>query len=247
MNAIYNHAVKQKNQLRDEIAKFESNLVTAPISLQGSISATLVSFEKSINQYKEQVIKFQKENGKSTEESVIETIAKGGSRLESLINESKELTTKYKELKQKYNEANARTELFANTSSTENPFNDASAMMNKRNVGVSQTSSNVDSSNQAGSLPMYDGLLKEQNIFQKGNAQLDLILEMGQQSLEDIMEQNEVLKKVQDRMSSSLRTLGVSEETIHQINKRVFKDKLIFWIALFLLFLGMYLILKWLR
>lgn len=94
---------------------------------------------------------------------------------------------------------------------------------------------------------MYQGLQKEQSVFERGNAQLDYILEMGQQSFENIVEQNKILSKVQDRMSNGLRTLGVSEQTITSINKRVFKDKLVFWIALILLIIGIYYVLKWLR
>lgn len=48
-------------------------------------------------------------------------------------------------------------------------------------------------------------------------------------------------------MTKSMQTLGVSNETINKINKRVFKDKFIFWIALALMLTGFYFVLKWLR
>lgn len=247
MNAIFNHAVKQKTQLQQDITKFEKDLLTAPISLQGSISATLVAFEKSINQYRDQFNKFKIDNSSSTDPTIEETIAKGDNRLISLSSDNKEFSAKFKELKQKFNDSNARTQLFTGNSTAENPFNENSSV-NKRNVsGMNSNDGRTDSYGDNSSLPIYDGLMKEQNIFQKGNSQLDMILELGQQSLEDIIEQNQILQKVQDQMSSSLRTLGVSDQTIQNINRRLFKDKLIFWIALALMFIGMYLVLKWLR
>ncbi|EDO18838.1 hypothetical protein Kpol_1023p7 [Vanderwaltozyma polyspora DSM 70294] len=251
MNAIYNHAVKQKNQLQQDIAKFEKDHLTAPISLQGSVSATLVAFEKSISQYKDRLNQFKIDTKNSTTDpGNEEIIAKGESRLASLSQEHKEFAAKFKELKQKYNESNARTQLFSSSSTSENPFSTENSNMNKRNIGGPQNSAlpmtNDDHYDDKG-MSKFDGLMKEQSIFQRGNAQLDMILEMGQQSLEDIMEQNQILQKVQDQMTSGLRTLGVSDETITNINRRVFKDKLIFWIALALMFIGMYLVLRWLR
>ncbi|CAI1574273.1 hypothetical protein SEUBUCD646_0L01430 [Saccharomyces eubayanus] len=129
---------------------------------------------------------------------------------------------------------------------SDNPFSTSEAMMNKRNVGGASANSREGSSN-GGGLPLYQGMQKEQTVFERGNAQLDYILEMGQQSFEDIMEQNKILSKVQEQMSNGFRTLGVSEQTISSINKRVFKDKLVFWIALILLIIGIYFVLKWLR
>ncbi|CCH59849.1 hypothetical protein TBLA_0C00330 [Henningerozyma blattae CBS 6284] len=249
MNAIYNHAVKQKNQLQSDLTRFDQELVTAPISLQGSISATLVSFNKTIDQYKAH-LESQKNNFKFNElsEKDFEKQNKYESRLISLNESYREFSTKFKELKLKYNQSttNARSQLFGNNLSSDNPFDDSS-VMNKRNVGGGAINMNRDNSNGSSQLPLYQGLRKEQTVLERGNAQLDYLLEMGQQSLDDMIEQNQVILKMQDKMSSSLRTLGVSDSTIHMINKRVFKDKLIFWVALFLLFLGIYLVLKWLR
>lgn len=217
--------------------------MTAPISLQGSISATLVSFEKTIKQYSEYLDK-QKKNGLN------EDLTKYETRLVALHKDHEEFSTKFKELKSQYNESNPRAQLFGSSSNfTENPFSEDSVMNKRNNIHSNTDSASYGRENSSSNttLPMYQGLQKEQSIFERGNSQLDYILEMGQNSLQDIMDQNEILAKVQDKMTNSLRTLNVSEGTIQQINKRLFKDKLIFWIGLFLLFLGMYLVLKWLR
>ncbi|QHS74821.1 Bos1p [Saccharomyces paradoxus] len=244
MNALYNHAVKQKNQLQQELARFEKNSVTAPISLQGSISATLVSLEKTIKQYAEHLNRYKEDT------SAGEIDPKFANRLATLTQDLQDFTTRFKDLKQSYNESNSRTQLFGSGAShvmdSDNPFSTSETIMNKRNVGGASSNGKEGSSN-GGGLPLYQGLQKEQSVFERGNAQLDYILEMGQQSLENIVEQNKILSKVQDRMSNGLRTLGVSEQTIASVNKRVFKDKLVFWIALILLIIGIYYVLKWLR
>lgn len=235
MNALYNHAVKQKTLLQRDLSRFEKDLVTAPISLQGSISTTLISLEKTINQYKDYLAKYNSSTPADSEETQI----KYQSRLDSLQQVLAESNEKFLKLKKEFNETNAREQLLKSSS---NPF-DEENVMNRRNVAV-QSSAQAQTSS---SLPLYEGLQKEQSIFERGNAQLDYILEMGQQSLEDIVEQNAVLQKVQQTMTKSLHTLGVSNETIEKINKRVFKDKFIFWIALILMFLGFYFLLKLFR
>ena len=43
---------------------------------------------------------------------------------------------------------------------------------------------------------------------------------MGQQAFEDIVEQNEILRKVQTKFEESLITLGVSQGTIRSVERR---------------------------
>ncbi|CCD24320.1 Bos1p NDAI_0C06610 [Naumovozyma dairenensis CBS 421] len=272
MNALYTHALKQKNQLQQDLLKFENENLTAPISLQGAISATLVSFEKSIKQYSDFLknnknikkpssltstsIESSSASSSIDKEKALESDLKYQNRLLSLRKDLEDFQSKFKELKQIYSQSSARKQLFSNNnnSTTTNPF-DEDPIINKRNVQTSSSPRNSYSNynntrngnGDGSSLPLYNGLQKEQSIFQKGNNQLDLILEMGYQSFEDIVHQNKILEAAQDRMSNSLRTLGVSEQTIHSINRRVFKDKFIFYSALLLLFLSMYLIIKYLR
>lgn len=226
--------MKQKTLLQRDLSRFEKDLVTAPISLQGSISTTLISLEKTVNQYKDYLAKYKSSTPADSEETQI----KYQSRLDSLQQVLAESNEKFLKLKKEFNETNAREQLLKSSS---NPF-DEENVMNRRNVAVQSAQAQTSSS-----LPLYEGLQKEQSIFERGNAQLDYILEMGQQSLEDIVEQNAVLQKVQQTMTKSLHTLGVSNETIEKINKRVFKDKFIFWTALILMFLGFYFLLKLFR
>lgn len=261
MNALYNHAVKQKTQLQNDLGKFETDLLNSPVSLQGSISATLVSFDRTIKQLDD----YLKRTSSGNEDTEDTSRTKFQAKLVGLQQDHKEYQAKFTQLKTEYNinraktqDINNRNQLFGpqgTTGSSENPFNDDN-LLNKRNVlGSNNSSAGVNNSNiynstgkNKSSLPTYhEGLQNEASVFARGNAQLDLILEMGASSLQDIMDQNAILNKIEDKMTKSLRTLNVSQSTIDQINKRLFKDKLIFWIGLLLLFTSMYFVLKWLR
>lgn len=234
MNALFNHALKQKSQLQQDIAKFEQEQLTAPISLQGSISSTLVSFNKTIEQYRQHYEKQKKLDP--------ELDPKYELRLVSLAKDHSDINERFKELKQLYNENSARSRLF------ETPIGESvseSVMNQRRPAGVDQ--GNTVNPRPSYELPMHDGLQQENYNLSKANDRLSLILEMGQQSLDDIVEQNQVLLKVQDQMTKSLRTLGISEQTIQTINKRVFKDKLIFVFILIIFLVAVYYVIKWFK
>lgn len=263
MNALYNHAVKQRNQLQNDLNKFESDLLSSSVSLQGSISATLVSFDRTIKQLDDYISRNSNINtNTNTNNNHDDRISKFKIKLDDLKIENKTYQNKFKELKTQYNKSqlfgsvnnnNNTNSTNTSSSSSENPFNDDN-YLNKRNVlnNNNKNSSNNNTSNNIGTnydkenlLPsFYENIQKEHSIFSRGNAQLDLILEMGNNSLQDLMDQNAILNNIQDKMNKTLKTLNVSQSTIDQINKRLFKDKLIFWIGLLLLFIGMYYILK---
>lgn len=240
--------MKQKNQLTQDLARFERDVHTSPISLQGSISATLVAFEKTISQYKQHLGNYKASSSSSGGrgfESDNAELLKYDSRAASLDQDYQMFSVKFKELKQQYHSSDARNQLFNREGS---PFNGDSVVSRRNVIGqASAPQAQEFSGNENDSLPLYHGLQKEQSVFQRGNAQLEMILEMGYQSLDDIVEQNQILQTMQDKMTRSLTTLGVSQGTINNVNRRLFKDKLIFWIALLLMFLGMYLLLRWLR
>lgn len=247
-NALFNHGIKQKNQLQLDLEKFGKDVHGSPISLQGSISATLVSFQKTIEQYGDHLKKYEQSlmNGDADEDEDAQT-KKYENRLSSLKEAHGEFSARFAELKKEFNSSNARTQLFGNTNGY--AMDGIESVVNKRNVGQSRDGTSPRSSMEyrGSGLPLYQGLQKEQSIFQRGNTQLELILEMGHQSLDDLVEQNQILLKLQDRMSSTLRTLGLSESTIQKINKRAFKDKLIFYFVLALLLVGFYFVIKWFK
>ena len=185
-------------------------------------------------------------------------------RFETLRGNLAEFQEKFKELKRAYNEKNSahlhahrREMLFgtpsggvgdqqvSSSSTSENPFSEGA--ISQRRTGGAAMAPSSNTTFGASGLSYHEGLQKEQSIFERGNAQLEYILEMGQNSLNDIIEQNQILAGVQSKLTKSLRTLHFSEETIQKVNRRLFKDKLIFWIGLILMFTGMYLAMKYLR
>ncbi|KAL6929632.1 hypothetical protein ACO0SA_001035 [Hanseniaspora valbyensis] len=264
MNALYNHANKQKQLLLKDIVKFETYLrnehelssnLNSIISTQGSIQTTLISLKKTLQKYKQQyenVIKQSKEDGDGEDDAEILKIK---SRLDVLENEYTEFDTKVKGLKTQFEDLK-KNNLFAssynsvdngNTSTlqnrgprtsnvSENPLssgmNDDKMHRNPFENATSGNNNNIFGAN------YYND---ERSILNKTNKRLDQILEMGTNTLDDIMEQNQILSKVQTRMTSTLKTLGVSTDTINKVNKLVLKDKIRFYTSLVV-----FLILCWL-
>lgn len=76
---------------------------------------------------------------------------------------------------------------------------------------------------------------------------MDRILEMGQQAFEDIVEQNEILRKVQTKFEESLITLGVSQGTIRSVERRAKQDKWLFWFCVVVMLVVFYYIVKLFR
>lgn len=258
MNALYSHANKQKQLLLRDITKFETFLrnenklsgnLNSIISTQGSIQTTLISLKKTIEKYRTQynnVLTQSKEDGEEEGEEEGAEILKIKARLDLLQNEYKDFDEKIKALKNQFDEMRKQS-LFNSTSSgveggndstlqnrgprsapvSENPLS-SQVYNNKKDENPFESFSGANNGNLFGN----DYYNDEKSILNKTNKKLDQILEMGTATLDDIMEQNQILSKVQTRMSSTLKTLGVSNETINKINKVVLKDKIRFYTSL---------------
>lgn len=220
MNALYNHGVKQTHTLQRELASFEKNLSTSPMSLQGSITTTLTAFKKTVREYNDLVL----------QSSLSEE--KHHARLEKFNKELTEYQSKFDTLKRQREEhlqANNQQELMGRRHTTgDNPYGSEHA--------ARQAPSN---------LSYQEGLFKEKQSLSRGSQQLDQILEMGQSAFEDLVEQNETLKKIGSTFLQSLLTLGVSQGTIRTIERRARQDKWLFWGAVILLFVMFYYMIKW--
>lgn len=248
MNALYNHANKQKQLLVKDLAKLEdilqneseiatkSNII---LSTQGGIQTTLISLKKTIEQYKQQYENIIKDND-TTDESESEEILKMKNRLDVLNNEYTTFNSKFGEMKNKFDsikkkmlfshQEDVNTSLLQNRNAgklNDNPVNREPAM--KENIF-----------NQS----YYHD---EKTIFRKSNKRLDQILEMGSATLDDIMEQNQILSRVQGKMTSTLKTLGVNNETINKINKVVLKDKIRFYSSMCVFIVLCVLVIRYLR
>jgi Golgi SNAP receptor complex protein 2 len=214
MNSLYNHGIKQTQQLTKDLVSFEKNLSTSPLSLQGSISTTITAFKKTIKEYNDLV----------QQNTTDETKTKHELRLAKFNQDLADFTSKFDSLRtqreQQLHENNTQELLgrrhhAANT--PENPYDQ-------------QSSSN--SVPQQLQMSYSEGLYNEKMSLGRGSERLDQILEMGQQAFEDIVEQNETLRKLQEKFEQSLVTLGVSQGTIRTISRRAKQDKWLFWLSL---------------
>ncbi|XBW34821.1 hypothetical protein QEN19_000387 [Hanseniaspora menglaensis] len=253
MNALYNHANKQKQLLIKDITKFEAflrsngelnNNLNSIISTQGSIQTTLISLKKTIEKYKQQyenVVKTNREDDEGDDGEIL----KIQSRLSVLQNEYKNFDEKFKDLKNQFEELKKKNLFATSYSSVDGGNNSTLQNRGTRSLNISENpmSSNVEE-NSASNIFEKKPIGHDENIFganyyndersilNKTNKKLDQILEMGTATLDDIMEQNQILVKVQSKMTSTLKTLGVSNQTINKVNKIVLKDKIRFYTSL---------------
>lgn len=245
MSLLYKQTTKHVNQVSKDISTLSSNLNDEgnisngmTLSLIGTISTTLTSINRLLNDFDKYINNQTEPNAKE----------KNRLRYERLFNEYEQLRTEFQQLKKKredkinefkqMNLNNERNGLFEQSTASgidDNPYNG----LNNRNKGFNDIlyNNNDDSIN---------SMMDQENKLQRGNARLDEILEMGRAAFDDIVEQNETLFKVRDKMSQGLETLGVSHQTVGKIEKVLWEDKIIFYVFGSLTLFIMYLIWKYL-
>lgn len=195
----------------------------------GTIAATLTTLSKTINDYEN----FAKN------ETIPEKQEKAKVRLQNFRNDIEEARSKFQELKRKRDESSEEA--------------NRSELLNRRphHTGAGQgtnTANPFDSetSKSSGSgLSYTQGMHKERDVLSRGNQQLDETLEMGRGAYEELVSSNETLRKFQEKITGSLMTLGVSQETIRSVERRAFQDKWIFYGGAFFMFVIFYYTLKW--
>lgn len=220
MNSLYNHGVKQTQILTRDLAAFEKNLSTSPMSLQGTIITSLTAFKKTIKEYNDLV----KQNNSPEEKHVL--------RLAKFQDDLTQFNSKFDSLRLQREtllQAESHQELMGRRhTSSDNPYDERANQQS------------------AGPLLQYlEGLYKEKQSLSRGNQQLDMILEMGQNAFDGLVDQNETLRRVGQTFEQSLMTLGVSRGTIRRVERRARQDKWIFWGAVVLMFVMCYYIVRW--
>lgn len=220
MNSLYNHGVKQTQLLSRDLANFEKNLSTSPMSFQGQIITTLTAFKKTVKEYNELI---HQNNFKEEKHQV---------RLEKFQTDLASFQAKFDDLRRR------REALIQNEQHQE--------LMGRRHV----SSDNPYDANQAANLgpaqmSYSEGLYKEKQSLSRGSQQLDQILEMGQSAFEDLVEQNETLRMLGSKFEQSLVTLGVSQGTIRKVEKRAKQDKWLFWGLVIIFFIICFFLIRW--
>lgn len=210
MNSLYNHGIKQTQLLTKDLSTFETNLSTSPLSLQGSITTSLNAFRKTIKDYNDLVQQNASEKGNEKHEA---RLSKFNQDLEDFSKKFDSLKVQRENIVQESN----KQELLGrrhvhNNNHSDNPYDET-----LNDNGRQQQLSN------------QEHLYNENQSLSRGSRQLDHILEMGQQTFEDLVEQNEILRNLGAKFEESLITLGVSQGTIRTIEKRAKQDKWLFW------------------
>lgn len=226
MNSLYNHGVKQVLFINRDLASFEKNVATAPLSLQGQLSASLAAFNKTIKEYGDLI--------RQSKDFVEE---KHPIRLQKFESDYAQFMAKFNSLRQQREamaHSDARQELIGRKNVlSENPFD--------------QSYDESPIAAQRQQLSYLEGLYKEKTSIQRGTQQIDQILEMGQNALDDLVEQNDTLRRIGQTFEQSLVTLGVSRGTIKRVERRAREDKWIFIALVIIFFVLCYYILKWFR
>ncbi|KAI5960289.1 BOS1 [Candida pseudojiufengensis] len=226
MNSIYNHGLKQTQTITRDLTEFEKNLSTSPLSLQGAITTSITAFKKTIKEYSDLL-------DKATTDS---TYTKHESRLTKFNQDLEQFTTKFDSLKK-------QREISLQESNKQE-------LLGRRHIPTSQQSSDnpYDPNSQPQNvMPQREGLYNENQALSRGSEQLDRILEMGQQAFEDIVEQNETLRKLQTKFEEGLIVLGVSQGTIRSVERRAKQDKWLFWFCVVMMLVIFYYIIKFFR
>lgn len=192
------------------------------MSLQGTIITSLTAFKKTIKEYNDLV----KQNTSPEEKHVL--------RLTKFQDDLEQFNSKFESLRLQREtllQAESHLELMGRRHiSTDNPY-DESQRANQQSAGPL--------------LQYLEGLYKEKQSLSRGNQQLDMILEMGQNAFDGLVDQNETLRRVGQTFEQSLMTLGVSRGTIRRVERRARQDKWIFWGAVVVMFVMCYYIVRW--
>ncbi|ODV59106.1 Bos1p ASCRUDRAFT_77499 [Ascoidea rubescens DSM 1968] len=240
MNSLYNLALKQTQLLHKDLNTFENNYKDAPLSLQGQISTTISSLDRTLLDY-------SKLSSNEHDPVKKEKISIRISNFEKQLSESKVLFQSIKKKKQNYIEEYQRNQLFISPESNLNNRFQNRSTHNGNSHNSNSTSISNDNPYSQSNIDYNHNLHKETQNLNRSNQQLDEILEMGREAFDNIVEQNEYIRLIQNKLLNSLNTLGVSQSTIRQIDKIAFKDKWFFYIGALLVFLFFYLIIKFFK
>lgn len=233
MNSIYNHGVKQTQTITRDLTSFEKNLSTSPLSLQGAITTSITAFKKTIREYSDLIDKNTTDAAYTKHES---RVRKFNEDLENFVSKFDNLKKQRDIAVQETNkqELLGRRHILApphqTSTPSENPYDPTQQQQQQEQVMLQR-----------------EGLYNENQALARGSEQLDRILEMGQQAFEDIVEQNETLRKLQTKFEESLVTLGVSRGTIRSVEKRAKQDKWLFWFCVVAMLVIFYYIIKFFR
>ncbi|KAK9463434.1 uncharacterized protein V1516DRAFT_667746 [Lipomyces oligophaga] len=245
MNSLFNHALKQSQQLKRDLEKFSTDPSSASLPLQGQISATLTSLQRTLDEY----------DGVARRELVQDKQDKAFARIRNFRAELATARAEYDGLRKAREEASVvanRMELLGRrphaSATPDNPYARDGIGGGGGGVGrYGAESSGTAYSSGTGISDSIPAAAIPREFFQRTGDQLDEFIAKGKSVLDDLVEQRGMLKGTQRRLYSAANTLGVSNETIKYIERRAMQDKAVFYIGVLVVVLAFYFIVRWFR
>ncbi|KAF3908368.1 Membrin-11 [Arthrobotrys entomopaga] len=247
MNSLFNSALKQSQALKRDLDHFEessatSSAVSSSAALQGQISASLASFNRTIDDYdsmaKRELIPAKQEKAKERVRNFRQQYSELKDQFDKFKSQVEAAT-----VQSNYSELSGRR---GHSSATpDNPYsystnNTAAANRPPGSTafGAPLTASNLNRESHA---------LNEQNFLSRTNDALDEFLARGRAVQEELALNKMTLKGTQKKLYTVANTLGISGDTIRMIERRAKEDKWIFYTCVVVFFAFCYFVLKWLR
>lgn len=239
MNSLFNSALKQSSALRRDLDTFADSPDTASPALQGQISTSLTSLNRTLDSYA----------NLSRQEPNPEKAAKAAERLKNFRADLAAYRTQFNALKRDREDAvtvSNRNELlgrrpYHGSMTPENPYGQPSPSTSGHRGGENWAQNPLFAGRRqegGGGRGLSLGgddhtreshALREQSFFAQTNSQLDEFLDRGRAVLGDLGQQREMLKGTQRRLYGVANTLGISGDTIRMVERRASQDKWIFW------------------
>ncbi|KAG0736549.1 hypothetical protein G6F57_009391 [Rhizopus arrhizus] len=199
MNSLYNHALKQTHALQRDLDKFQSG-EDASAGLQGQISASFNSLQRSIDDYenlaKREMIAVKKETALT--------------RASKFRQDLQEMKTQFEFVKKQ--QENLKNE------------QNRDSLLRRPNRGQASAPEHPYQP-----LSRDEFALREQSFARNTDSQLDDFIEQAQNLLENLTDQHNILKKTQKKILDTANYLGLSQNVIRYIERRSAQDKWIFY------------------
>ncbi|ORX57981.1 hypothetical protein DM01DRAFT_1301891 [Hesseltinella vesiculosa] len=219
MNSLYNHALKQSQALERDLTKFASGQDLSA-GLQGQISASISSLQRSIDDYdnlaKREMVAVKKE-------TALNRVAK---------------------FRQDLQEMRSRFEAAKKTQENRRLEQNRESLLARRKPGHYDTSAP-----EYPYQPMTQSAFaaRESAFADRTDSQLDDFITQANTLLENLADQHGILKKAQRRLMDTFSTLGVSQNVIRYIERRTTQDKWIFYGGLVITMIILWAIVQYLR
>ncbi|KAG9056668.1 protein transport protein bos1 [Serendipita sp. 407] len=227
MNSLYNLGLRQTASIQADIDKLIAGDSSA--ALQGQITASLAGLNRTVDDYdaiaKREMIRAKQE--------------KAIMRVQKFRSDYTELKSQFDSAKRQAAEARStqqRSELLGPPGTRQRFPQTPTAPAESPFRGSTPDPVYMSRENHA---------LREHTFIQETETQLDAFLAQGQEVLNNLIDQRQMLKGTQRRLLSAANTLGLSRDVIGWIERRSTQDTYIFVVGAIITFISFYFIWKW--